>query len=474
MNNRTTMNDAGKIPPQAVEVEQAVLGALMLERNAYNSVSDILTVESFYDYKHQIIFKVIQDLARKNRPIDLLVVTRELKDQGRMEDIGGVFYITQLTSMVASAANTAFHARIIAQKHIARELIRITSQRCSQAFDESEEIEETLTGLQNDLITLLEAGKGAESSMADGCVSIKERIAFNKQKKGLSGIGTGLFKLDNFTGGLQKTDLVIIAGDSSHGKTSFALTILKNSVMKYGARAAVYSLEMSRDQLISRILATECSIPAKDILGKCLSDSEANKIEPSLEKLNKLPIFFDETSTSNIDQICASIRRLKIKKNINLVIVDYLQMVDSGLKINKDSDETAIAKIARKLKNIAKELNITVIALSQFNRDKYNPRPTVGRLRGSGQIVEAADLVLLLWRPEQYEIMQFPKPHEGISSAGLAECMIAKGRNVGTGSFLLRFDAETTGFYDYAPEYSNAPNSYNPNQRTEQANDNPF
>lgn len=474
MNNRTTMNDTGKIPPQAVEVEQAVLGALMLEGNAYNSVSDILTVESFYDYKHQIIFKTIQDLARKNRPIDLLVVTRELKDQGKMDEIGGAFYITQLTSMVASAANTYHHARIIAQKHIARELIRITTQRCSQAFDESEEIEETLTGLQNDLITLLEAGKGAESSMADGCQSIIERMAFNQKKTGLSGIGTGIFKLDNFTGGLQKTDLVVIAGDSSQGKTSFALTILKNSVMKYGARAAVYSLEMSRDQLISRILATECTMPAKDILGKCLSNIETNKVDKALEKINKLPVFFDETSTSNIDQICSSIRRLKIKKNINLVIVDYLQMVDSGLKNNNDNNEIALAKIARKLKNIAKELNITVIALSQFNKDKFSPRPTLGRLRGSGQIVEAADLVLLLWRPEQYEILQFPKPYEGTSSAGLAECMIAKGRNVGTGTFLLRFDAETTGFYDYAPEYSNAPNSYNPNQRTEPANETTF
>jgi len=465
-------NDIGKIPPQAIEVEEAVLGALMLESSAYQKISSILTVDSFYNPIHQTIFSTIQALANHGKAIDLLVVTQELKNHGKLEEVGGPYFITQLTNKVAAATHIEHHAHIIAQTHIARQIIRITAERGAEAYDQSNDIDDILSGLQKDLIGLFQHGHGTETTMKDGLEEIQTRIAYNQKNIGPAGIGTGIHKLDKITGGLQKTDLVIIAGDSSQGKTSFALTILKNAVLNYKACAAVYSLEMSRSQLIARILSTMTEIPSNDILSRCLTYEEAELVERATSQLNPLPVYFDEGSCSTIDQICNSIRRLTIKKKINLVIVDYLQLVGSGLK-NK-TDESQLAEIARRLKNIAKELNIVVIALSQFNRDPSNPRPTVTRLRGSGQIVEASDVVLLLWRPEAYGITEFKHPLEGTPTAGLAECIVAKGRNIGTGTFLLSFNPKTTGFYDYAPEYSNAPNSYNPDQRTEPATEMPF
>ena len=450
-------NDLGKIPPQALEVEEAVLGALMLESLAHQKVSSILTVDSFYHQSHQTIYKTIQTLINQGKPIDLLVVTQELKNSGKLDEVGGPLYITQLTSKVASAAHIEHHARIIAQTYMARQIIKVTAERGAQAYDQSNDINDVLSGLQNDLIGLLQFGHGNETTIGHGLEEIQNRIAFNQLNTGLSGIGTGLHKLDRLTGGLQKTDLVIIAGDSSQGKTAFALTILKNSVMNFGARVAVYSLEMSSSQLIARILATETGIPSNDILGKCLMYEEAKTIERATSKLNSLPIFFDELSTSTIDQICSSIRRLTIKQKINLVIVDYLQLVGSEQKGR--TDESQLAEITRRLKNIAKELSIVVIALSQLNRDPDKPRPMVTRLRGSGQIVEAADLVLLIWRPEVYGITEFKDSFEGTPSVGLAECRIAKGRNVGTGAFLLRFNPSTTAFSNYESEIVKQVNS---------------
>ncbi len=460
----------GKIPPQAVEVEEAVLGALMLERDAYITVADIIDTRSFYKEEHQKIFEVIKYLSTHGKPIDLLLVTQELKNRNLLDVVGGPMMITQLTSRVATASHIEHHSRIIAQAFVSRELIRITTERGCQAYDQSIDVDETLSGLQNDLISLLETGKSRETTMTDAIREVNERIEWNRKNTGLSGIGTGLYSFDKFTGGLQKTDLIIIAGESSQGKTSLALSMLKNAVIKYKAKAAIYSLEMSKSQLVTRIISQETGISAKKILNRTLDPSEINHIGQTTRLLNDLPVYFDETSSSTIDQICISIRRLKIKYDISIALVDYLQLVGSGLK-NK-TDESQIAEIARRLKNVAKELNISVIALSQLSRNSANPKPSKNRLRGSGQIEEAADVVLLIWRPEEYDIIEFSEPHAGIFTDGLAECIIAKGRNIGTGSFLLKFNSETTGFYDYAPELDNE-SSYYPDNRIESKRD-PF
>ncbi len=469
MNNTTALKDInalyGKIPPQAIDVEEAVLGALMLEKDAYFSICDILTDQSFYKESHQIIFKTIQELVNQGKPTDLLMVSEQLKVKGLLDEIGGPVYITELTMHAVRAANIEYHARLIADKAMLREVIRFTSERGSQAYDQTMDVEDILSGLQNDLLKLFEVGSQRESTIAEAIHDLENRILQNQHNKGLTGIGTGLSKLDKFTGGLQKTDLIIVAGETSQGKTSFALTVLKNAVLNHKARAAVYSLEMSKEQLIARIIAQETNISSKDILNSPLSNEDVNKIVRANKTLSSLPIFFDESSSSSIDQICTSIRRLKIKHGINLAIVDYLQLVVPGSK-NK-SEEGQIAEITRRLKNIAKELNIPVIALSQFHRDKNNPRPNKSRLRGSGQIEETADIILLIWRPSEYGIPQFPEPHLGVPSQGLAECIVAKGRHYGTCSFLLRFDPKITGFYDYVPEYQDEFNRYNPDQHIE-------
>lgn len=458
----------GKIPPQDIEVEEAVLGALMLERDAYITVSDIIDTASFYKQEHQQIFEVIKHLSKKGKPIDLLMVTKELKNRNLLDDVGGPMTITKLTSKVSSAAHIEHHSRIIAQMFISRELIRITAERGAQAYDQSVDVDETLSGLQNDLILLSENGIKTESSFSDGSRELKQRIERNLRNTGLSGIGTGLFKLDQFTGGLQKTDLVIIAGESSQGKTSLALTILKNAAMKYKARAAVFSLEMSKVQLTARLIAQDTNISAKTILNKALLTNERTLINKSIDIMDQLPIYFDESSSSTIDKICSSIRRLKFKKGIEIAVVDYLQLVSTSTK--NQTDESKIAEISRRLKNVAKELDITVIALSQLSRDRQHPKPSKSRLRGSGQIEEAADIVLLIWRPEEYEIKSFDEPFKGTPTDGLAEAIIAKGRNIGTGSFLLKFNPETTGFYDYDSRFQSDLSWVNPNERIEKDN----
>ena len=462
----------GKVPPQAIEVEEAVLGALMLERDAYTNIADIIDTQSFYKQEHQKIFEAIKYLSSNNKPIDLMMVTQELKNRSILDEVGGPVTITKLTSRVATAAHIEFHSRIIAQKFMQREMIRISTEIQTKAYDDTIDVDDLISEAENKLAAIQETGQSKESNISEGVRGLEERIAWNQKNTGLSGIGTGIFKFDLFSGGLQKTDLLIIAGESSQGKTSLALSMLKNAVMKYSARAAVYSLEMDKVQLVARLIAQETGISAKRILNQKLSKEEMIHVSETAKIMNNLPVFFDESSTSTIDQICTSIRRLKMKYGINMAIVDYLQLVGSGLK-NK-TDEAQIAEITRRLKNVAKDLGISVIALSQLSRTTNgNHRPTKSRLRGSGQIEEAADIVMLIWRPETYEIDQFPEPHKGISTTGLAECLIEKGRNIGTGSFLLKFNPETTGFYDYDPRYESQPDYFNPNSRIEKE-DEPF
>lgn len=455
---QTTKEDAyaifGKVPPQAIEVEEIVLGAIMIEKNAYFSVCEILKSESFYKESNQIIFSAVKELADSGSPIDMITVTQKLKAKGKLEEVGGAVHVVQLTSKVASAGHIVYHAMIIAQKAIARELIRFCSERMAQAYDESIEIDDVITGIQDDLISVLETGVQRETTISESVHKVIERINRNRKSTGLTGIGTGLSKLDKITGGLQGTDLIVIAGETSQGKTSMALTILKNSIMRFGAKAAVYSLEMSDEQLTARIISQQSNVSAKNILNSPLSNDEHEKVISVAMEVGNLPVFFDPSSTSSVDQICASIRRLKMKHGINVVMVDYLQLISSNQR-NKN-DESQIAEITRKFKNIAKELNIPVVLISQLNRDGANHKPSKARLRGSGQIEEAADIILFVWRPEEYGIQFFDEPHENVSTTGLAQCIIAKGRNIGTGSFLLRFNHETTGFYDYAPEYDNA------------------
>lgn len=425
----------GKLPPQAIEIEEAVLGAMILEADAY--VNNPVNPEWFYKSEHKIIISAIKSIIESGNKIDLIQVTKKLNDLGKLVEIGGPIYITQLTRNVASAGHIEQHIRIIQQEYARREIIRFSNEIQNQCYDNAIDLDDIFTKIQHDISSVMSFGDDKSVSYRQATENLINQLNTTVE----TGLKTGLYKYDKFTGGLHLSDLIIIAAETSQGKTSLALTIFKNCVIN-GCRAAIFSLEMTKEQLVARITAQQTGISAKNIMYNKLLGSEKHTVISELENLKDIPIYFDESTTNNIDKICTSIRKLKIKYDINLVLVDYIQDMKGA------NDESGIAEIGRKLKNIAKELNIAVVGISQLSRDKSNPEPNRARLRGSGQLEEKADIVILLYRPEEYN-KSYSEPHEMTSTINTAQVKIAKGRNVGTGSFILGFNKETTNFYDY-------------------------
>lgn len=425
-----------KIPPQAIDVEEAVLGALMLERDAF--VNNPVKQEWFYKEEHQKIVSCIAELVSESIPIDLLQVTMKLKNKGLLEEVGGPMYITQLTDKVATAAHIEYHIQIIKEKFARREMIRVASELMQKSYDESIDIDEIFAYAQNEFSAVM------SFDSEDSSITYKEatdEVIQSLTSKVEPGIKTGFSKLDRFSGGAQTSDLIIIAAESSQGKTSLALSMVRN-MAKNGVPIAAYSLEMTSKQLVVRITAQETGISAKDLLYNRISDTERSFVIPELKRMQNMPIYFDETSNNNINKICTSLRKLKIKYGIKVALVDYIQDMEGS------ETEAGIGEIGRKLKNIAKELDICVIALSQLANDKNNPAPNIARLRGSGQLREKADVVLLIYRPEYYG-KSYTGHFEDYSTEGTAQITIAKGRNIGVASFLLNFNKNTTNFYDF-------------------------
>ncbi len=439
----------GKIPPQAPEVEEAVLGALMLEKDAYHSVSALLKPESFYKEEHKKIFSAIQYLASKEKPIDLLVVTQELKNRNELEEIGGPLYITQLTSRVASAAHIEFHARIIAQKYIQRELILIASEIQTKSYDDTMEL--------NDLIDFAEASlfKVTEGNISKESQPIKplleqaiEQIELNSKKAdGLSGIPSGFTRLDKITSGWQNTDLVIVAARPAMGKTAFVLSMARNMAVAYKVPVAVFSLEMSSLQLVNRLIASETELGSEKIKTGKLEGWEWEVFNRKLKNLEDAPLFIDDTPALSVFEFRAKCRRLKMQHDIGIIIVDYLQLMTAGGD-NRGSREQEVSTISRNLKAIAKEINVPIIALSQLNRSvesRDGKRPQLSDLRESGAIEQDADMVVFIHRPEYYGITQ---DADGNSLLGIAEIIIAKHRNGAVGDVQLAFKGALARFSD--------------------------
>lgn len=428
----------GKVPPQSVDIEEAVLGAMMLERDCF--INNPVKPEWFYKDEHRKIIACIRELVNESVPIDLLQVTKRLRDKGQLEEIGGPLFVTRLTNKVASSIHISFHIRIIQQDYVRRELIRISQKMNQQCYDNSIDIDDIFSDLQNELSNVMSFGSDNSCSYKDATNELIEDL----NSPLVTGMKTGFSKFDKFAGGFHDSDLIIIAGETSMGKTSLAITAVKHCA-KHCNSCAVFSLEMTKKQLVARITAQDTGISSKKIMYNNLNRDEKSLVIDKLKQMQNLPIYFDETSTNDIDKICTSIRKLKIKYDISLVLVDYIQDM-------KGSDtESGIAEIGRKLKNIAKELNIPVIAISQLARDRNNPKPTISRLRGSGQLEEKADIIMLLYRPEYYG-KTYDEPFENVPPEGTAQVDIAKGRNVGIGSFILTFNKESTNFYDYEAE----------------------
>lgn len=445
----------GKLPPQAVEVEEAVLGALMLERDAYVTVADFIDTKSFYKEEHQKIFDAIKKLSGNEKPVDLLMVTQELKDRNQLDEIGGLAYITQLTRRVASAAHIEFHARIIAQKFIQRELIRVSTEIQSKSYDDTMDVDDLIDFSESSLFQI------AQGNIKKETVPIKPLLneailqieKAKNQKEGLSGVPSGFTALDRITSGWQKTDLVIVAARPSMGKTAFVLSMAREMAVTHNKSVALFSLEMSSIQLVTRLIAAETELGSQKLKSGRLEDWEWEHLNRKISSLDKAPIFIDDTPALSIFEFRAKCRRLKMQFDIEVVIVDYLQLMTAGAD-NKGSREQEVSTISRSLKAIAKELNIPILALSQLNRSvesREGKRPQLSDLRESGAIEQDADLVLFIHRPEYYGITE---DDSGNSLLGVAEIIIAKHRNGATGDVHLSFKKELAKFSDMENQFN--------------------
>ncbi len=443
--------DHGKIPPQALDLESAVLGAIMLEKDAILSVLDILVPESFYQDSHQKIYSVAVELSTREKPIDLLTITEELRKKEQLEMVGGATYISQLTSRVGSAAHLEYHARIIAQKYIQRELIRVSSEIQTRSYDETTDVDDLLDFSERELLNIAEGNIKKETVKIDKLISdaLHQIEEAGKNENSLSGVPSGFSQLDRLTSGWQPSDLVIIAARPSMGKTAFVLSMARNIAVNHERPIAFFSLEMSSLQLVNRLIVAETQLPSDKIRNGRLEDYQWQQLEYKIKDLEQAPIYIDDTPAISIFELRAKCRRLKQKYNIQAVVIDYLQLMTSGQNSNYGSREQEVSTISRSLKSIAKELNVPILALSQLNRSvemrSGNKRPQLSDLRESGAIEQDADLVLFIHRPEYYGL---DVDEEGNSLKGIAEIIVAKHRNGPIGDVQLKFIRDFAKFSD--------------------------
>jgi len=449
--NITQINaDYGRVAPQATDLEEIVLGALMLEKGAIIDVADILTPESFYKDEHQKIFRSILHLSEEYKPVDILTITEELRKNGELESVGGAFYITQLTSRVASSAHVVFHARIIAQKYIQRELIRVSSDIQNRAFDLGADVDDLLDYSEREIYNIAFNNIKKETSSIKTVIdeAIKEMEERGAREDGLSGVPSGFTQLDALTSGWQRSDLIIIAARPSMGKTAFALTLARNMAVMHKQACAVFSLEMSSIQLVNRLIVGETGLASEKIKSGKLSTNEWQHLETKIKDLAEAPIFIDDTPAISLFELRAKCRRLKIQNDIKLVVLDYLQLMTASSSGNMPREQE-VSMISRGLKALAKELNIPIIALSQLNRSVEmrhgDKRPQLSDLRESGAIEQDADIVIFIHRPERYGLTE---DETGYDTKGMAEIILAKHRNGAVGDVKLRFISEKALFVD--------------------------
>ena len=440
----------GHLQPQALDLERAVIGALMVDKDAFPIVSEIIREESFYDPRHQKIYHAIQGLNMDERPVDFMTVIEELKRNGTLEEVGGAAYIIDLSSHVTSSAHIEYHARVLAQKFLARQLISFASVIETKAFDETVDVDELMQEAEGSLFELSQKNMKQDYTQIDPvlkqAVEILQKAAANTS--GLTGIPTGYTRLDEMTAGWQASDLVIIAGRPAMGKTSFALSLAKNIAVDYQVPIAFFSLEMNNVQLVNRLMSNVCEISGRKILNGQLDDEEWKRLDRNIGKLQGSPIYIDDTPGMSIFELRSKARRLVREKDVKIIMIDYLQLMNAnGAKFGSRQEE--VSTISRSLKGLAKELNIPVLALSQLNRTVENregidgKRPQLSDLRESGAIEQDADMVLFVHRPEYYHIYQDEK---GNDLHGMAQIIIAKHRKGATGDVLLNFRGEFTRF----------------------------
>ncbi|WP_163407495.1 replicative DNA helicase [Flavobacterium ajazii] len=467
--------EKGKLPPQALDLEEAVLGAMMIDKKGVDDVIDILQPDAFYKDAHKYIFEAILQLFTETQPIDILTVSTQLKKNGKLDLAGGDFYLIQLTQKIASSAHIEFHSRIILQKFIQRSLIRISSEIIEESYDESADVFDLLDKAESKLYEVTQGNIKRSSETAQSLVlQAKKKIEEISKKEGLSGVETGFHNLDKLTSGWQPSDLIIIAARPAMGKTAFVLSMARNIAIQYGHAVALFSLEMASVQLITRLISSETGLSSEKLRTGKLEAHEWTMLSTKVKDLEKAPLFIDDTPSLSIFDLRAKCRRLASQHGIKIIIIDYLQLMTAGGNAKGGGNrEQEISTISRNLKALAKELNVPVIALSQLSRAVEtrgsSKRPLLSDLRESGAIEQDADIVSFLYRPEYYKIEEWDD-EEASPTAGQAEIMIAKHRNGGIENIRLKFLGHL-GKFDNLDEFSG---SYDDLPSKMNHDDNPF
>ena len=454
-------NEMGKLPPQALELEQSVIGALMIEKDAFATVADLLRPESFYSDQHRHIFEAIRSLSTKDAPIDVLSVTEELRTMGNLELAGGVVYLSELTQRVASAAHLRYHAQIVAQKATARDLIGLACQIEEKGYDETQDVDELMQEAEAGVFEISQRSQKRDVTHIFPVITEAfDRMHKASQNEGnISGIPSGFTELDKITSGWQKSDLVIIAARPAMGKTAFVLSMAKNIAVDFNIPVAIFSLEMSNVQLVNRLIMNVCEIEGSKIRNGRLTKAEWDKLENNISVLQNAPIYVDDTPGLSVYELRSKARKLVKDKKIQLIIIDYLQLMNAN-GANFGSREQEVSIISRTLKGLAKELDVPVIALSQLSRavekrDSSNSnvdgkKPLLSDLRESGAIEQDADMVCFIHRPEYYKLYD---DGNGKDLRGLGQIIVAKHRNGATDEIWLRFIGKYTRFQNENDAY---------------------
>ena len=440
--------ESGKKPPQAIDIEEAVLGALLLEPNSVADVLDILIPECFYKEANRKIFKAISALALQHAPIDIFTVAQELKKTDDLEEIGGAYYLSQLSMKIGAAAHLEYHTKVLVQKYIQRELISISYEVQRDSFDDSIPVDDLLDSTQQKIFNLADRNMKRETQSVQDVLSeaITELESIQDREDGLSGVPSGYTGIDSITYGWQPSDLIIIAARPAMGKTAFVLTMARNMTVDHKVPVAVFSLEMSAVQLVKRLMTSETGLSSDKIRGgKKLEPYEWEQLNVRLNQLSQAPLYIDDTPSLSIYEFRSKARRLVASAGVKLIIIDYLQLM-AGPPELKGMREQEVSAISRSLKSIAKELNIPIIALSQLSRAVETrggaKKPQLSDLRESGAIEQDADIVMFIHRPDYYGMAEDP------SQVGLTDIIIAKHRNGATAEVPMRFRASEVRFVD--------------------------
>ncbi len=435
--------EKGKIPPQAIDLEEVVLGAMMIDKKGVDEVIDILSPDAFYKDANKHIFEAIFKLFENSEPIDLLTVSSQLKKDGKLELVGGDFYLISLTQRVSSSAHIEFHARIILQKFIQRSLIKISNEIIEDAYDETKDVFDLLDQAEAKLYEVTQGNIKKSTETAQSLViQAKKKIEEISNKEGMSGVPSGFDKLDKLTSGWQESDLIIVAARPGMGKTALTLSMARNIAVTHNIPVAFFSLEMASVQLITRLISSETGLSSEKLRTGKLEKHEWEQLNVKVKALEKAPLFIDDTPSLSIFDLRAKARRLASQYGIKMIIVDYLQLMTAGGSQKGGNREQEISTISRNLKALAKELSIPVIALSQLSRAVEtrggSKRPLLSDLRESGAIEQDADIVSFIYRPEYYKIDEWDD-EERSPTEGQAEFIIAKHRNGGLENIRLKF-----------------------------------